>query len=123
MNEQEIRKLLADFSDAWGRADVDGLMVLMTDDCVYKASVGPEPGTTYAGRDAVRRGFTEILAFESGGEARSGRTWITGDYAFAEWSYDDIAEDGSVTDIKGIDIFHFVDGKIALKDAFRKSKG
>ncbi len=122
MNEQEKRELLAKFSKAWGQADVDGLMALMTDDCVYKASVGPEPGTTYSGKDEVRRGFAEILEYESGGEQRGGRLWFSGDYAFAEWSYDEVADDGSITDIQGIDIFHFVDGKLALKDAFRKTK-
>lgn len=122
MNEQAKRDLLAAFAAAWGRADVEALMALMTDDCVYKASVGPEPGTTYSGADAVRRGFTEILAFEADGEQRSGQVWFSGDYAFAEWAYDEIDGDGKATEIKGIDVFHFVDNKLRLKDAYRKTR-
>ncbi|MEM7344019.1 MAG: nuclear transport factor 2 family protein [Chloroflexota bacterium] len=123
MTEDEKRTILTDFAEAWGRADVDALMALMTDDCIYAASVGPEPGTTYRGREEVRRGFTEILAFEAGGEARSGQVWFADDdYAFAEWSYDEVAKDGTITDIQGIDIFHFVDGKLRLKDAYRKTR-
>ncbi|MEM7117004.1 MAG: nuclear transport factor 2 family protein [Chloroflexota bacterium] len=122
MTEQEKRELLAAFATAWGRADVYGLMALMTDDCVYKASVGEEPGTTYSGYDEVRRGFTEILAFEAGGEQRSGQVWFSGDYAFAEWAYDEMHEDGSLTEIKGIDVFHFVGNKLRLKDAYRKTR-
>lgn len=122
MTDQEKLDLLEDFTAAWGRADLDGLLALMTADCVYAASIGPEPGKTYRGRAEVRQGLAEIIEFESGGEQRSGKKWISGDYVFSEWSYDDIAEDGTVTDIRGIDIFHFVDGKLALKDAYRKTK-
>lgn len=122
MTDQEKLNLLAEFGAAWGRSDLDGLMALMTDDCVYAASVGPEPGTTYKGKDEVRRGFAEIIKYEEGGEQRGGRRWVSGDYVFSEWGYDEIAEDGTITDIRGIDIFHFIDGKLALKDAYRKTK-
>ena len=122
LNEQEKRDLLATFAAAWGRADVDALMELMTDDCIYKASVGPEPGTTYSGHEVVRRGFTEILAFEAGGEQRGGNVWIAGDYAFVEWAYDEIDEAGNAVEIKGIDVFHFVGNKLRLKDAYRKTR-
>lgn len=122
MTDQEKLDLLDNFTAAWERADLDGLMALMTDNCVYAASVGPEPGTTYRGQDEVRRGFAEIIKYESGGEQRIGNKWVSGDYVFSEWGYDEIAEDGTITDIRGIDIFHFVDGKLALKDAYRKTK-
>jgi hypothetical protein len=38
------------FSEAWAKRDIDGLMALVTDDIVYGASVGPEPGATLRGR-------------------------------------------------------------------------
>jgi len=34
------------FSAAWAAGDLHALMSYMTDDCVYHASVGPEPGST-----------------------------------------------------------------------------
>lgn len=46
---------LAAFSAAWAAKDIDALMTFMTDDCVYAASVGPEPGKTFVGKEAVRR--------------------------------------------------------------------
>ena len=60
-------RLLKQFGEAWDAADVDKLMSMITDDCGYCASVGPEPGTTYAGKAAVREGFLAMLAFDSGG--------------------------------------------------------
>jgi ketosteroid isomerase-like protein len=50
MTEERLRE----FAAAWARHDVETLMTFLTDDCVYEASVGPEPGRTYAGREAVR---------------------------------------------------------------------
>ena len=36
---------LAEFGAAWRAADVDRLMSFITGDCVFRASVGAEPGT------------------------------------------------------------------------------
>ncbi len=45
---------LAAFSAAFGRGDVDAIMALMTDDCVFEAT-GPAPdGARHEGADAVR---------------------------------------------------------------------
>ena len=45
---------LARFSAAFGRGDVDAIMALMTDDCVFEAT-GPAPdGVRHEGAEAVR---------------------------------------------------------------------
>jgi hypothetical protein len=51
-------KLLHDFSEAFNRHDLDGIMALMTDDCQFLLSVGPEPhGRRYVAKAAVRAGI------------------------------------------------------------------
>lgn len=45
------------FSAAWSTADVDRLMSFVTDDCVYYATVGPEPGSTYRGKERSPAGI------------------------------------------------------------------
>ncbi|MCI0606855.1 nuclear transport factor 2 family protein [bacterium] len=112
---------LKQFGEAWGRADIDALMEFMTDDCVYKASVGPDPGTTYVGREAVRKGFAEVLAYESGGEPKAGPVWVLGSRAVAEWSYIITRPDGRKVEIRGCDLFEFDGDKIRRKNAFRKA--
>src|SRR5580765_8103215 len=62
----ENRQAWQRFSGAWAKRDIDGLMALVTDDVVYGASVGPEPGATFRGRDEVRRGFETHAAPRSG---------------------------------------------------------
>lgn len=122
MTGEEQRALLTRFANAWANADVDALMLCMTDDCVYSGSVGPELGTTYRGREQVRSGFGEVLVSEGGADQHAGNVWLAGEYAFAEWSYGEGDEAGNTVEIKGIDVFRFVDGKIQLKDAYRKTR-
>jgi ketosteroid isomerase-like protein len=116
---QMTKERLDAFADAWGRGDVDELMTYMTEDCVYSASVGPEPGWTFRGTEEVRRGFTELLAHDSAGESRAGRAWVAGDVGAAEWSY--VFPDGR--EVKGCDLFQFRGDKIVVKDAYRKTEG
>ena len=57
-----IERLMA-FGDAWNRGDVDDIMSYFAAECTDHASAGPEPGRTYQGREAVRRGVIEMLAW------------------------------------------------------------
>ena len=104
--------------DAW---EIDELMSMMTDDCVYCASVGPEPATTYVGRQAIREGFLAMLAFDSGSVSRAGRMFIAGSVGVSEWSYLFRAGSDTNFEVRGCDIFEFRGGRISRKDAFRKS--
>ena len=120
MTEQDKRDLIKAFMDAWERGDARAVMQVMRDDAVYSASVGPEPGISYAGRAQLEQGVAKMLEFEAGGESRQGRVWFASDRAFAEWSYDDVADDGTLLEIKGIDVIQMADGMIASIDAYRK---
>ena len=119
MKDMTIERLRA-FQDAWARGDVDELMGFMADDCEYHASVGPDPGTSYFGREAVRRGFEAMLAYDDADEAFDGELLVCGPRGVAEWGYRFIRDDGTVVEVRGCDLFHFTGDKIRRKDAFRK---
>jgi ketosteroid isomerase-like protein len=112
---------LSQFGDAWRRKDLDALMQFVTDDVVYSASVGPEPGETFRGRDAVRDGFARMLAHDGDAEARAGDVWLFGDRAVGLWSYVYDGADGAKVEVKGIDLYEFAGDRIRLKDAYRKT--
>lgn len=114
-------RLLQQFGEAWDVGDVDRLMSMLTEDCVYSASVGPEPGATYTGKGAVRDGLLTMLAFDAGGESRAGRVFVAGNLGASEWSYLFRAGSGMECEIRGCDIFEFRGELISRKDAFRKS--
>lgn len=119
------RRLIEQFNEAWDRGDVDGLMSLMTDNPTYRASTGTGPGTGFVGTDAVRAGFAAVIAAEAAIPAAaplpSSQIIIAGDRAVSTWQYPSTAPDGTPAIIEGVDLWTIEDGRIAVKDAYRKS--
>ncbi len=114
---------LVSFCDAFNRHDLDALMAHMTEDCVFDASAGPDrEGRRYSGREAVRGGFAEV--FENFPDSRweGGRHWVSGDRGVSEWVFRGTRRDGTRVEVNGCDLFTFRDGKIAVKDSFRKQR-
>jgi len=116
-------EFLQAFTDAWNEHDIDALMSFMTDDCVFQSAAGPDPcGTRYVGRDAVRAGFA--LAWTTFPDAHwgNGRHFVCGDRGVSEWSFIGTRADGTSVEANGCDLFTFRNGKIAVKDAYRKER-
>ncbi|MGW6499516.1 nuclear transport factor 2 family protein [Nonomuraea angiospora] len=114
---------LAEFGAAWRDKDLDRLMGFMTDDCVFLASVGAEPGTTFRGRAEVRRGFELMLAYDTGFESHEGLPFIAGDRGAGQWSYTRTDENGRVHRVDGCDLYEFDGDQIRVKNAYRKVNG
>lgn len=109
------------FAAAWARRDVEALMTFLTEDCVYEASIGPEPGTTYVGREAVRQGFEKMLTHHPGSETHGDSLFICGKKGVMEWTSLWTAPDGQVVEQRGCDIYEFDGDYIRRKNAFRKT--
>ena len=110
------------FKAAWVAGDIAGLMDLVTDDVVYAASCGPEPGETFCGRDNVRAGILHMLAHDANARVIPGETFFFSGRAFSAWVYESIDSAGEVTRETGCDLFTFRNGLIARKDAYRKCR-
>jgi len=120
-DETKNRLVYEAFARAWVAKDIDALMNLVADDVTFGASVGPEPGRTYRGQAAVRQGFLDILAYDDALAVHPGKVAYADGRLFAEWAYDTRDARGKRQVTRGIDIFEFRDGRIVLKDAFRKT--
>jgi rhodanese-related sulfurtransferase/ketosteroid isomerase-like protein len=118
-----MRDVLSRFVDAWARKDLDALMALMTPDCAYSASVGPEPGATWNGSAAVRAGIERMLEHDAGSTATIHQVLASDRHAVMRWTYRTAGNGGPERSVRGCDIFEFRDGLIAHKDAFRKTTG
>jgi ketosteroid isomerase-like protein len=111
------------FSDAWNRHDIDALMAFMTDDCVFMTAGGPDAcGTRHVGSDAVRKAFPGAWVTSPDAQWRNGKHFVQGDFGVSQWTFTGTAPDGSHIESDGVDIFSFRDGKIAVKNVFRKNR-
>ncbi len=112
---------LAAFGDAWNRHDIDGLMSFMSDDCVFQSAAGADAcGTRHVGTAAVRKAFEAAWATIQDAQWENGQYFVEGDFGVSQWTFTGTAPDGSRIETDGIDVFAFRDGKILLKNAFRK---
>jgi steroid delta-isomerase-like uncharacterized protein len=111
------------FAEAWNRHDVDALMTFMADDCVFEASAGPDVcGARHAGRAAVRRAFADVWATFPDAHWGQARHFVMGDRGVSEWTFTGTRADGSSVEVHGCDLFTFRDGKIVLKNSYRKNR-
>jgi ketosteroid isomerase-like protein len=94
------------FNDALNRHDVDAVMALMTDDCIFENTFPAPDGERFAGQAAVRGFWEEMFAH--------------GDRLTARWRYEYANADGTTGHIRGADVFRVRDGKVAEKLAYVK---
>lgn len=111
------------FADAWNRHDIDALMSFMTEDCVFEASAGDEAcGTRSEGAPAVRRAFEDVWATFPDAQWRGAHHFVSGDRGVSEWVFTGTRQDGRRVEVQGCDLFTFRDGKIRVKNSYRKNR-
>lgn len=115
--------MLADFAAAWNRHDIDALMSFMSEDCVFETVAGPDAcGSRHRGTEAVRAAFAAAWKNFPDAQWRNGRHWVAGDRGVSECTFTGTAADGSRIEADMVDVFTFHDGKIRVKNAFRKQR-
>ena len=122
LNEVTVEFLQA-FADAWNRHDVDDLMSFMTDDCVFDTSAGEDScGTRYQGADEVRKGYSKSWEVFPDAQWNDASHFVIGDRGVSEWVFTGTNADGKQSEVAGCDVFTFRDGKIAVKNSYRKNR-
>jgi len=116
-------EFLAAFADAWNRHDVDDLMSFMADDCIFESSGGDDIyGTRYEGADAVRKGYSKAWRDFPDAQWKNDRHFVQGNRGVSEWIFTGTNADGKRSEVAGCDIFTFRDGKILVKNSYRKNR-
>jgi steroid delta-isomerase-like uncharacterized protein len=121
--DADALRLLDAFAAAWNAHDVDALMACMADDCAFEASAGKDvAGTRHVGREAVRAAYAAV--FETYPDARwnDPRHVVAGSRAVSEWRFTGTTRDGVTVEVNGCDVFTLREGKIALKNSYRKQR-
>lgn len=123
MNNQATISFLETFSQAWNDHDIDTLMSCMTLDCEFHATAGSTLlGTSFRGADDVKAAFQ--LAWTNFPDAQwlDAEHFIIGDRAVTESTFCGTKADGTRIEARMVDVFTLRDGKILIKNAFRKDR-
>jgi len=116
-------QLLDAFSAAWNRHDLPALMSFMHAECVFETAAGPDAwGARHQGHEAVGAAFAAAWKNFPDAQWRNGRHGVSGDRGVSEWTFTGTASDGSRVEADGVDLFTFKDGKILVKNVFRKDR-
>ncbi len=114
---------LQSFADAFNAHDIKAIMLHMTDDCVFEASAGPDvDGQKFIGQEQVKKAFEDVFATFPDARWTNPRHFITGERGFTEWIFIGTKKDGVKVEVTGCDLFTFKDGKIAVKNSYRKNR-
>ena len=121
--DADLLTLLDRFADAWNRHDLDALMEMMADDCVFQASAGPDvDGQRSEGKPAVRAAYAAVFDAFPDAQWAGARHLVAGHRGVSEWTFTGTHKDGRRVEVAGCDLFTFRDGKIAIKNSYRKNR-
>ena len=120
---KSIIAILDSFANAFNAHDPEKIISYMTDDCIFEASAGPDVnGEKFVGKEAVKKAFADVFKNFPDASWTNPRHFISGDRAVSEWIFTGTKQDGSKVEVTGCDLFTFRDGKIYIKNSYRKNR-
>ena len=115
-------KLLEDFGHAFNQHDAAALVSMMTDGAVFYTVAGDtENGNAIIGREAIQRAFTDVWTNMPDAHWEAQHIFTKGNSGLSQWLFTGTNKrTGETIKAQGCDVFTFKNGKIAIKNAFRK---
>ena len=114
---------LVELFDAFNRHDVDSVMSVFADDCVFFAVAGDEVyGSKIEGAEAIGKAFSGVWTAMPDAHWDHHSHFVNENRAVSEWTFSGTNADGSRVEAEGTDLFTLRNGKIIVKQAFRKQR-
>lgn len=108
------------FNEVFNTGDVDAIMALFSDDCVFENTQPPPDGGRFEGRAAVRGFWEKFFAGTRKPHFKTERIFAADDLCASQWTFTWENADGSTGHVRGVDIFRVTDGKVAEKLSYVK---
>jgi ketosteroid isomerase-like protein len=116
----DVVSVIERFNAAFNRHDVDEVMALMTDDCVFE-NTSPEPdGERFQGQAQVRAFWERFFSSSPSARFETEEMFPAGERCVVRWVYHWREENGQDGHVRGVDVFRVRDGKVAEKLAYVK---
>lgn len=123
MGSEVTREFLAEFAAAWNRHDCEALLEMVTDDAIFQTAIGPHDyGERHQGKEALRAAFPKVWETYPDARWQEDTHVVCGARGFSEWVFRGADRKGTPVEVRGVDLFTFKDGKIAIKNTFRKTR-
>ena len=113
--DRRTRDTIDRFNVAFNQHDVEAIMRLMTDDCVFEDTQPAPDGTRYVGQAAVRERWLALFKDAPHAVFETEELFVSGDRAVARWRYD-----WGSGHVRGVDVFRVRDGQVAEKRSYVK---
>ncbi len=108
------------FDSAFNRHDLEGVMAVVTDDCVFESTYPPPDGQRHEGRDAVRAAWSEFFQQSPRATFEIEELFGCGDRVVVRWLYRWVSADGKPGHVRGVDLMRVREGKVAESLAYVK---
>lgn len=109
--------LLERFGSAFNDHDIEVVMGLMTEDCVFENTNPAPDGTRYEGQAAVRAAFSAFFDENPRAIFETEEMFASETRGFVCWIY---RWDDAGGHVRGVDVFHFRGGRVAAKLSYVK---
>ena len=117
VTETTLEEILA----AFNRHDLDAIMAFFAEDCTFDMPPGLGPrGTRFIGKDQVREGLACRFAGIPDVHYGEDRHFVCGSRGVSEWRLTGTTSSGTRVDVRGCDLWEFVEGKVVRKDSYWK---
>jgi ketosteroid isomerase-like protein len=113
-------KVVEELEKALNRRDVDAFMAHITDDCVFENTSPPPDGERYVGRSAVRTFLEDFFHATPSIDFQTEDLFASGNRCVVRWVFHWINTVGEHGHIRGVDVFHIRNGKMAEDFAYVK---
>lgn len=113
-------RVVIEFNEAFNRHDVEGMMRLMGDDCVFENTSPAPDGTVYLGREAVTQFWQDFFRESPQAHIEIEDIFGYGIRCVMRWKYSWVDVTGDKGHVRGVDIFQLKDGLISQKLSYVK---
>lgn len=107
------------FNEAFNHHDVEAVMALMTEDCVFENTRPRPDGERYEGHAAIRAFWEQFWARSPEAHFEAEEVVALGDRCVVRWIYTWV-RDGERGHVRGVDLFKVRDGRVAEKLSYVK---
>jgi predicted SnoaL-like aldol condensation-catalyzing enzyme len=113
-------RVVLEFNDAFNRHDMDAMMRLMSDGCVFE-NTGPAPdGAVVSGREAIARFWQRFFLESPQARIEIEEIFGMGERCIMRWRYNWVDPGGDEGHVRGVDVFKVRDGVILEKLSYVK---